>query len=285
MGGTEQTSAGTGRDRTGRPADLIRSLAEGTGKRGQREQARALGVSTTRLNAYLKGAIPPEETLIKMLRAAGVPESKHVVYLRVRNQALATKSDKPYKDDNSLHDTQPSLTDQNVTPPAVITPGHGEGGEHDHEAIGEHDHGERGEHDHGERGEHDHGANGEQAKGGPRLPSRMPQAAVAGAVLLAAALYALLPTGKADPAAPATPAAGEARCAYVIEESAPVYPEPDATAVAIKFKYRQDRVELLAGPHPPGWVAVRTPRDRPGFNWMRSAVLGASGPCLPGRPG
>jgi hypothetical protein len=71
--------------------DLVRHLAKRTGKSGQRQQAEALNVSTTRLNAYLNGTVPPEETLIKMLRKAGLPDSEHAVHLRARQRAKAIK--------------------------------------------------------------------------------------------------------------------------------------------------------------------------------------------------
>jgi hypothetical protein len=70
-------------------------------------------------------------------------------------------------------------------------------------------------------------------------------------------------------------------CAYVIKEPAAVYPAPDTNTKPIKFKARDDRIETLDHPHPPGWIVVRTPRDSPGFNWMQTAILTTAAPCSP----
>lgn len=68
-------------------------------------------------------------------------------------------------------------------------------------------------------------------------------------------------------------------CAYVIKEPAVVYPIPDTNSHPIKFKYLDNRIEVLDRPHPPGWAVVRTPRNAPGYNWMQTAVLTAPAPC------
>ncbi|MFE5159987.1 hypothetical protein ACFRNT_15985 [Streptomyces sp. NPDC056697] len=36
----------------------------------------------------------------------------------------------------------------------------------------------------------------------------------------------------------------------------------------VKYKYETNRVEILDRPHPEGWLAVKTPYDPPGANWM-----------------
>ncbi len=74
-------------------------------------------------------------------------------------------------------------------------------------------------------------------------------------------------------------------CAYVIAEPAGVYPAHDISTKQIKFKHLNDRVEVLDRPRPSGWVAVRTPQDSPGFNWMQTNVLTDPAPCTMPLPG
>lgn len=87
----------------------------------------------------------------------------------------------------------------------------------------------------------------------------------------------------ASPGLPIQPAVRY--CAFVIKEPAAVYPTPDNQTKEIKFKKLGDRVEILDRPHSPGWLVVRTPNDRPGFNWMRADVLTATESCKPPLPG
>lgn len=105
-------------------------------------------------------------------------------------------------------------------------------------------------------------------------------------LVLSAVLFILFwPTGDSGPT-PA-PSSGEPpaaqppvrHCAYVITEPAGVYPAPNSSTKQIKFKRLNDRVEILDRPRPPGWVAVSTPQNSPGFNWMQTNVLTASAPC------
>lgn len=87
--------------------------------------------------------------------------------------------------------------------------------------------------------------------------------------------------------APSAPSSGEApaaqptvrHCAYVITEPAGVYPTPDSSTKQIKFKRLNDRVEVLDRPRPSGWLAVSTPQNSPGFNWMQTNVLTGPAPC------
>jgi hypothetical protein len=96
--------------------------------------------------------------------------------------------------------------------------------------------------------------------------------------------------GGAAPSAPSGDGASAAQspvryCAYVIAEPARIYPAPDINTTRIKFKYLNDRVEVLDRSHPSGWVVVRTPRDSPGFNWMQTNVLTDPAPCTIPLPG
>lgn len=69
-------------------------------------------------------------------------------------------------------------------------------------------------------------------------------------------------------------------CAYVIKEPAGVYPAPDASSKPIKFKYINDRVVIGPDISPlQYWIIVRTPQDKPGFNWMQTDFLGNHIPC------
>jgi transcriptional regulator with XRE-family HTH domain len=70
-------------------------------------------------------------------------------------------------------------------------------------------------------------------------------------------------------------------CAHVVRQPAGVFSRPSRDARPVKYKYTGDRVELLDRPGPPGWVAVRTPRDRPGMNWMPADALTPPAPCTP----
>ncbi|MBO4271589.1 hypothetical protein [Microbispora triticiradicis] len=69
------------------------------------------------------------------------------------------------------------------------------------------------------------------------------------------------------------------RCAYVTREPAGVYPSPSAGPVFVKYKTAGERVEVLDRAHPPGWLVVKTPKDRPGFQYMQESVLSVPGPC------
>lgn len=62
-------------------------------------------------------------------------------------------------------------------------------------------------------------------------------------------------------------------------EPAGVYPSPSAGPVFVKYKTSGERVEVLDRAHPPGWLVVKTPRDRPGFQYMQESVLSVPGPC------
>jgi hypothetical protein len=66
------------------------------------------------------------------------------------------------------------------------------------------------------------------------------------------------------------------RCAYVKKMPAFVYPAPDTSTKEIKYKRLTDRVVVLDlgyPPPPPGWIAVSTPHNPPGYNWMQMSVL------------
>ena len=102
------------------------------------------------------------------------------------------------------------------------------------------------------------------------------------------------PSGGTAPAdlitGPTQPMTGPAQppvwyCAYVVAEPAGVYPAPDINTRQIKFKYLNDRVRVLDRPHLPGWVAVSTPRNSPGFNWMQTSTLTDPAPCTTPLPG
>ncbi|MGH3900224.1 MAG: hypothetical protein ACRDTA_18670 [Pseudonocardiaceae bacterium] len=127
------------------------------------------------------------------------------------------------------------------------------------------------------------------AKGRFWAPSRKLGAAVVLVVLPAVLILLFLfrPTPGGGPASSA-PSSGETPaaqppvryCSHVITEPAGVYPAPDSSIKQIKFKLLHDRVVLLNHPHPPsGWVAVSTPRDNPGYNWMQANALATPAPC------
>jgi transcriptional regulator with XRE-family HTH domain len=89
-------------------------------------------------------------------------------------------------------------------------------------------------------------------------------------------------TATAPPVAGGTAAGTPTRlCAHVVRQPAGVFPRPDHRTRPIKYKYAGDRVELAGRPQAHGWVAVRTPRDHPGVNWMPAQVLTAPAPCTP----
>ena len=54
---------------------------------------------------------------------------------------------------------------------------------------------------------------------------------------------------------------------------------PEVSSRRIKFKYINDKITLSNRPAPAGWLAVQTPWDAPGFNWMRTADLTPPVPC------
>jgi hypothetical protein len=66
-----------------------------------------------------------------------------------------------------------------------------------------------------------------------------------------------------------------AQCSYVTGRPATVFAHPSSQAKPVKSKDLGDGVEILRKPHPPGWVSVYTPRNRPGYNWMHANVLSA----------
>jgi transcriptional regulator with XRE-family HTH domain len=96
-----------------------------------------------------------------------------------------------------------------------------------------------------------------------------------------------LSTGSPAVPAPVPTAGGTATgtsgrlCAHVVRQPAGVFSRPSRDARPVKYKYTGDRVELLDRPGPPGWVAVRTPHDRPGMNWMPADALTPPAPCTP----
>jgi len=63
-------------------------------------------------------------------------------------------------------------------------------------------------------------------------------------------------------------------CAQIVEEPAAVYVGPYTSARPIKYKYRGDEVVLVRRPQSsPQWLAIRTPKDPPGFAWMQASDL------------
>jgi len=96
------------------------------------------------------------------------------------------------------------------------------------------------------------------------------------AIVLAAAS----PSSTVAPPQPVpSPSPGGRLCAYVTQEPAAVYPGHDRRASPLKYKYINDRIVVANRPHPKGWVAVITPRDDPGYNWMLAPVLTTPKPC------
>lgn len=70
-------------------------------------------------------------------------------------------------------------------------------------------------------------------------------------------------------------------CTYVIKEPAEVYAAPDTSSPVIKFKYLNEKIRTVNRQHPPNWIAVRTPQNAPGFNWMETSTLAPLMPCQP----
>ncbi len=68
-------------------------------------------------------------------------------------------------------------------------------------------------------------------------------------------------------------------CTHVIVELAVVYSAPDVGSRQIKFKYLNDEITISNRPSPAGWIAVQTPWDDPGFNWMQTSALAPPTPC------
>ena len=62
-------------------------------------------------------------------------------------------------------------------------------------------------------------------------------------------------------------------CAYVTALPAPVLSAPSAGAARVKVKDLGNGIEILPLPHPPGWLPVYTPGNRPDRNWMPAGVL------------
>ena len=62
-------------------------------------------------------------------------------------------------------------------------------------------------------------------------------------------------------------------CAYVTALHAPVLSAPSAGAALVKLKGLGNGIEILPLPHPPGWLPVFTPYNRPDRNWMPAGVL------------
>ena len=62
-------------------------------------------------------------------------------------------------------------------------------------------------------------------------------------------------------------------CAYVTALPAPVLSAPSAGAALVKLKDLGNGIEILPLPHPPGWLPVFTPYNRPDHNWMPAGVL------------
>lgn len=75
---------------TDRLEQVIRRLAEKTGKSTQEAQAASLGVSDTALSKYLSGdQIPRERTFVKMLTSVKIPTDEHLKYLAILKSAKA----------------------------------------------------------------------------------------------------------------------------------------------------------------------------------------------------
>ena len=68
-------------------------------------------------------------------------------------------------------------------------------------------------------------------------------------------------------------------CTYVVKDPVGVYSAPDIGAKRIKLKDLGERIRISPRPHPPGWIAVRTPQDYPGYNWMPTTGLAPITPC------
>lgn len=101
--------------------------------------------------------------------------------------------------------------------------------------------------------------------------------AAAGVVVVALLLHGTSPAGTRENAGSASSSTSSrsALCAYVVEEPAEVYNAPDTSSGVLRKKPINSGITVLDLPHPPGWTAVSTPFDAPGFKWMQTADLSA----------